>query len=238
MRIKRLIGYYRYWKSYFVFKKQLAASGRHLSIRRLPIVHEFSTTHGFDRHYVYHPAWAARILAKTRPKKHIDIASTLHFSTIISAYIPTEFYDFRKVLLSLDNLQTGRADLTTLAFPNNSISSLSCMHTVEHIGLGRYGDSVNVHGDTQAMRELERVLTPGGNLLFVVPVGKPAVIFNAHRIYSFEDIIGNFPSLELVEFALVPDNVKEGLIIGASPEFVSQQSYGCGCFWFKKKNIL
>ena len=43
------------------------------------------------------------------------------------------------------------------------------MHTLEHIGLGRYGDKVDPMGDIRAMNELARVTAPGGNLLIAVP---------------------------------------------------------------------
>jgi len=47
------------------------------------------------------------------------------------------------------------------------------MNVVEHVGLGRYGEPLDPEGDIKAMRELRRVLAPGGSLLFVVPVGRP-----------------------------------------------------------------
>lgn len=109
------------------------------------------------------------------------------------------------------------------------------MHTVEHVGLGRYGDKIDPDGDVKAMKELQRVLSPGGNLLFVVPVGKEKLQFNAHRIYSYEQIINNFSSLKLKEFSLIPDNALDnGMIINADPELVKNQNYACGCFWFTK----
>ena len=80
----------------------------------------------FDAHYVYHPAWAARILAQTKPEKHIDVSSTLHFCSLISAFVPIVFYDFRPVQLNLDNLISKKANLTSLPFENNKIKSLSC----------------------------------------------------------------------------------------------------------------
>jgi hypothetical protein len=106
------------------------------------------------------------------------------------------------------------------------------MHTIEHIGLGRYGDELDAYGDIKAINELKRVLKPGGDLLFVTPVGKPKIEFNGHRIYSFEQIMEYFSPLTLTNFSMVPD--KGGLIENADPALVSQQSYGCGCFWFKK----
>jgi hypothetical protein len=69
------------------------------------------------------------------------------------------------------------------------------MHVVEHVGLGSYGDSLDPNGDLKAMSELKRVLSINGNLLFVVPVGKPRVMFNAHRIYSYEQIIECFKGI-------------------------------------------
>ena len=197
-----------------------------------PCLKDKITTTPFDHHYTYHPAWAARILAKTKPAYHVDISSILHFSTFVSAFIPIKFYDYRPADLKLKNLESGFADLKKLSFADNTVPSLSCMHTIEHIGLGRYGDEIDPQGDTKSIYELKRVLQPGGDLLFVTPVGKPKIEFNAHRIYSYEQIIEFFAPLTLKEFSLIPD--AGGLIVNADPALVKDQLYGCGCFWFKK----
>ena len=66
-----------------------------------------------------------------------------------------DFYDFRPAPLSLPDLFAGAADLTALLpFADNSIHSLSCMHVLEHIGLGRYGDPLDPDGDLKAIGEL------------------------------------------------------------------------------------
>jgi len=186
----------------------------------------------FDGHYIYHPAWAARILNQQQTTFHIDISSTLHFCSLLSAFIPTAFFDFRPADLKLPGLTCEKADLTALFFADNSVGSLSCMHTVEHIGLGRYGDPLDPDGDLKAIRELKRVLAPGGNLLFVVPVGKPTVVFNAHRIYSYEMIMEYFEGLTVKDFSLIDD--RNQFHSPAAPENVALQQYGCGCFWFQK----
>jgi SAM-dependent methyltransferase len=187
----------------------------------------------FDRHYIYHPAWAARVLARTRPALHVDIASTLHFCAIVSAFVPVTFYDYRPADLRLSDLSSEFADLLALPFPSGSVESLSCMHTVEHVGLGRYGDPIDPNGDLKAIAELKRVLAPGGSLLFVIPVGRPRILFNAHRIYAYDQIMSYFADLELREFALVPDH--GGLVENATEALANAQTYGCGCFWFKKR---
>lgn len=228
--------YYRSWREFKRLSTDAAKRGFSLSARdRKAILGENTADTRFDAHYIYHPAWAARILARERPAEHVDISSTLHFSSILSAFIPVHFYDYRPARLTLDNLTSETADLTALRFEDGSISSLSCMHTVEHIGLGRYGDPLDPDGDIKAIKELKRVLAPGGSLLFVVPIGRPRIVFNAHRIYSYDQIIACFEGLDLKEFSLVPDNgVQAGLIQNASREQANAQRYGCGCFWFKK----
>jgi SAM-dependent methyltransferase len=197
-----------------------------------PCLSDNTGTTPFDQHYVYHPAWAARILSKTRPAYHVDISSILSFSSIVSAFIPIRFYDYRPAQLNLEGLQSGEADLLRLPFDDSSVPSLSCMHTIEHVGLGRYGDPLDPQGDLKAIAELMRVLQPGGDLLFVTPVGKPKIAFNAHRIYSHAQIIDFFSPFELKEFSLVPDS--GGLLRDADPALVAAQNYGCGCFWFRK----
>lgn len=189
----------------------------------------------YDRHYVLHPAWAMRVLMNTRPAEHVDIASTLHFCTLASAVLPVRFYDYRPAQLQVSGLTSEAADLTALPFADRSIHSLSCMHVVEHVGLGRYGDPMDPLGDTRAMAELTRVLAPGGSLLFVVPVGRPRICFNAHRVYSFEQVIAGFKDLHLREFTLIPDaHGAVCYIPGASAQRVAQEEYGCGCFWFQR----
>jgi len=166
----------------------------------------------------------------------VDIGSSLFFVSVVSAFTAVKFYDFRPAELRLDGLEVLTADICDLKFEDRSIHSLSCMHVVEHLGLGRYGDPLDPDADLKGMSELQRVLSAGGNLLFVVPVGRPKVVFNAHRIYSFAQIIEQFPELTLNEFALIPQNGPEGLIVGASEERVSEEDYGCGCFWFSRAN--
>jgi hypothetical protein len=169
------------------------------------------------------------------PEKHIDISSILYFCGALSAYIPTEFYDYRPAQLLLSNLESKHADLTQLPFGDNSIKSLSCMHTIEHIGLGRYGDPIDPQGDIKACLELQRVLEPNGQLIFVTPIGKSKIEFNAHRIYSYQQVLDLFPQLILKEFSIVTDTSEQGdLILGANPQIIESQKYACGLFVFTK----
>lgn len=202
---------------------------------RYPCLDGRTATTGFDRHYIYHTAWAARVLSRIKPDFHVDISSSLYFCSLISAFVPVRFYDFRPPDLQLPNLQCDRADVCHLPFADGSLQSLSCMHVVEHVGLGRYGDPLDPHGDLRAMAELCRVLAPGGSLLLVVPVGRSRIQYNAHRIYRYDQVLAACSGLELEEFTLIPDDEwAGGLISHATPELADSQKYGCGCFWFRR----
>jgi SAM-dependent methyltransferase len=201
----------------------------------MPCLFENTPYTRFDTHYIYHTAWAARKVEEINAEEHVDISSSLYFSGIVSAFKPVHFYDFRPAKLNLSGLNSSAANLTHLHFKDESFTSLSCMHTVEHVGLGRYGDSIDPEGDVRAAHELSRVLAVGGSLLFVVPIGKPRIQFNAHRIYSYRMVLDMFPGLTLKEFSLIPDDALQvGMIYNATEEQSDAQSYGCGCFWFTK----
>lgn len=202
----------------------------------MPIINQQKGSSEIDRHYIYHTAWAARCLSNLKPLIHTDISSSLYFAGITSAFLKIEFYDYRPANILLDNLNCGKADLTKLPFKDNSISSLSCMHVIEHIGLGRYGDEIDSEGDLKAISELQRVLASGGNLFFVVPIGSsPKIIFNAHRIYTKNQILEYFNEFTLKEFALIPEFSEDGgIVFNPSQKLIEKQNYGCGCFWFIK----
>ena len=167
---------------------------------------------------------------------HVDISSHLQFCATVSAFVPLEFYEYHPPEVEIEGLTVNRADLLALPFEDISVMSLSCMHVVEHMGLGRYGDALDPDGDVKAMNELKRVLAEQGQLLLVVPVGQPRLQFNAHRIYSYDQILDGFSGLQLTEFALIPDDWRQGgLIRDASREMANDQRYGCGCFLFTRE---
>ena len=225
-------------KDYFAYKKIDKEKRFKISSRDFnPQILDKTIQTGFDRHYVYHTSWAARVVKEINPIKHIDISSSLYFCGIVSAFIPVDFYDYRPAHLNLSNLISKEGNLHNLPFESNSVESISCMHTVEHVGLGRYGDPIDPDGDIKAINELKRVVRPGGSLVFVTPVGKPKIEFNAHRIYSYEQIESYFSGFTLNEFSLIPEyEANGGLLSHANPQLVSKEKYACGCFWFVKNN--
>ena len=223
---------------YIKFRKLKRNTNRDLSLKLLdfyPVLNEATAKTSFDRHYVFHTSWAARKVKQINPEVHIDISSSLYFCGILSAFQSVEFYDYRPADLNLDNLVSKRVDIHNLPFPSNSVKSLSCMHVVEHIGLGRYGDKLDFDGDLRAIDELKRVVATKGNLIFVVPIGIQRICFNAHRVYNHDTILTFFCEFKLKEFQLIETDMFGGTIIpNPSKTILNRQTYACGLYWFEK----
>ena len=209
-------------------------SGRLPIANIIPILDESSADITYNTVYLLHSGWAARILAQTLPEHHVDIGSCSYFVTIASAFVNLAAYDLRPMDIPLPGFKTGVADLTNLSFPDNSLKSLSCMHAMEHVGLGRYYDKIDPDGDLKSARELQRVLAPGGDFLMVLPLGIPRVVFNAHRIYSYEQVMYMFSGLQLKEFSFIPMDRPPKFIRNANPRIADNIDEGAGCFWFTK----
>ena len=59
-----------------------------------------------------------------------------------------------------------RSDVTDMnGFHNGAFDYLTCISTIEHIGIGQYGDDICKDGDKKAIAEMHRILKPDGKLL-------------------------------------------------------------------------
>lgn len=186
----------------------------------------------FDPHYFFQAAWLARRLQEKRPSLHVDVGSSAMMINVLSADVKTVFVDYRPLHVRLSNLSSLAGDILWLPFQDGSIASLSCLHVLEHVGLGRYGDPINPDGSLLAAAELQRILKPDGRLFLSVPVGRERVCFNAHRVFSPSTVRDYFQELRLKAFSLVDD--AGGFNEEVQPEAAAKLEYGCGLFEFVK----
>lgn len=73
--------------------------------------------------------------------------------------------------------------------------------SIEHSGLGRYGDPLNPNGDIDAINIIHKSLIDNGHLFLGVPVGRDVIVWNAHRVYGpsrLELLLKGFEQLEWI----------------------------------------
>jgi hypothetical protein len=185
-----------------------------------------------DSHYFYQDIWAFKLVLASGTPNHVDVGSSADCVGMITAIAKVIFIDIRPLVVKLENFNSLSGSILALPFADSSVPSLSCLHVAEHVGLGRYGDPLDPEGTKKATRELARVLAAQGNLCFSVPVGKPRVCFNAHRIHSPWQILDYFHDLDLVQFAGIDDRGK--FTQGLDPGDLTEANYACGLFHFTR----
>ena len=198
-----------------------------------PCLEDRTATTEIDSHYFYQGVWAAQAIKQSGVEHHVDVGSLSMWASLLTPFTHVTFIDIRPLRVTLKNFESRAGSILALPFAEGEIGSLSCLHVAEHIGLGRYGDPLDPEGTRKATAELARVLARDGNLYFSLPIGKPRVCFNAHRIHSPEQILTYFKELELVSFSAVDDggNFSETV----KPEAYAEASYACGMFHFTKR---
>jgi SAM-dependent methyltransferase len=230
-----IMGYPRYLLDMFRYRRLVKAAGSNASFELYPCLHDWTSQTGFDPHYTYLSYWATKQLEGLEGSQvHVDVGSQISWVVGIAAKRPVVFIDIRPFDSHLPDLEVRKGSILDLPFADQSVESLSCLHVAEHIGLGRYGDPLEVHGTKLAAEELSRALAPGGRLLFALPVGIERICFNAHRVHSPTTIINYFAQagLELAGFAAVDD--KRAFHMSAKPEEYSAAEYACGMFVFRR----
>ena len=224
----------RYISDLRAFRIQARSSAETSRVELEPIFFNRSLNSPFDSHYTYQAAWATRLIAARKPREHVDVSSSVPFIAQLTGVVPVTMYEFRKPDIELPNLTLREATVVDLPMSDRSVDSLSCMHVIEHVGLGRYGDPLDPEGMNKALRELCRVVAPGGVLYLSVPVGRERVDFNAHRVSDAEGVVRKVEArgLTLRAFAYVDDAGR--FHDPARPEEARGLEYGCGCFLFER----
>lgn len=200
-----------------------------------PVLTDFGEDAGIaSGHYFFQDLWAARKIHERRPAEHLDIGSSVNgFVAHVLSFMPVTLIDIRPLSSKVKGLRYIQDDATHLkGFKDDSVDSLSCLHAVEHFGLGRYGDPIDPEGPFKAMCAMARVLKRGGRLYLSLPVGRERVEFNSQRIISPQTVMETLKDLKLVSFSAVND--AGDFLENDDWKKYESSRYACGMFEFTK----
>jgi len=235
----RVILNYRHFPLYLKQRNLWLSSGGKISVHKM-ILHDYDDTAGVATgHYFHQDLLVARQIFEDNPKRHIDVGSRVDgFVAHVASFREIDVFDIRTLQESVHkNIKFVQADLMNVQ--NAEITdSLSCLHALEHFGLGRYTDRIDVDGHIKGINNIVRLVCNGGLLYISWPIGlDDAVHFNAHRVFHPESIL-SIPSIceqtTLIRFDYVDDYGALHLNQRVS-DAVGKTEYGCGIYTFRKK---
>jgi hypothetical protein len=218
-------------------KKWLSAGGEISSY--YPMLKDYNDFAGSSKgHYFHQDLLVAGFVFGNNPKRHIDVGSRIDgFCAHVAAFRKIEIMDIRDLPESSHpNIKFIKSNLMV----NERFSvadSISCLHAIEHFGLGRYTDPININGHIDGINNLVDMLENDGRLYISFPIGKHnQTLFNAHRIFHPEyifEIESVKDNLTLERFDYVNDS---GDLICDVPtaHALGKVDEGCGIYTFRK----
>lgn len=228
-------------KEYFILKKQNKQFNYKLRFS-VPCLgdrwEDCGTTSG---HYFHQDLLVARKIYNANPQKHVDIGSrTDGFVAHVATFREIEIFDVRPSEAKIPNMNFKQSDLMQPQEQyENYCDSLSCLHALEHFGLGRYGDPIDIQGHIKGFKNLVKILASNGTFYFSVPIGEERIDFNGMRVFDISTILNlaKVHSLELKTFSYINDagDLNENIIL--TTELIDNNCdcyYGCGIFEFLK----
>lgn len=203
-----------------------------------PIIQDRYTYAGTIGNYFWQDLWASRLIVKSGIKKHFDIGSRLDgfIAQLLAADVDVTMIDVREFPCEVEKLHTIVDDATTLhQIPDESIESMSALCSLEHFGLGRYGDPIDPEACFKCFENIQRKLKKGGRLYISLPIGKERVEFNAHRVFFASTIVNCFSTLKLEEFSCTAEGrIEYNVDIHKYDNDAHNGEYRYGLFLFAK----
>jgi len=204
------------------------------------ILSDYSDSAGTAKgHYFHQDLLVAQLIHNHNPQRHVDVGSRVDgFVAHVASYREIEVVDVRPLAQSVhSNIAFRQGDLMN---PQDLglTDSLSCLHAIEHFGLGRYTDPIDPNGHTRGIDNLINLVSPGGRLYLSFPIGeRDEVHFNAHRVFHPTTILrhpGVERNMRLLRFDYVNDN--GDLNLRADVNSVGNMKFGCGIYTFEKQS--
>ena len=201
----------------------------------------FAESGSASGHYFHQDLLVARRIFLNKPTLHVDIGSRVDgFVAHVAAFRSIEVFDIRELTSKTPNITFKRIDLMAKldVHMHGYCDSLSCLHAIEHFGLGRYGDPIRFDGHIVGLENIYQLLQPGGRLYFSAPIGPQRIEFNAHRVFSLSYLLTLFKGrFKLDRCSFVNDVGDLYEDIALSQEQIENNlgcTFGCGIFELTK----
>ncbi len=235
--LRSLRGLPRYVRDYFRFR-----SGYDGRVEFLPCLHDWYEEGGTTKlEYFWQDLLVARKIFAARPERHVDIGSRVDgFVAHVASFREIEVFDVRPISTEVPGVKFKQANFMQPATGmTDYCDSLSCLHALEHFGLGRYGDPIDPKGFERGFTNMAALLKKGGVFYLSVPVGISRVEFNGQRVLEPQAIIrlALDNSLELRELTLIrPGGRVEKLELDETRlSDLARQRCALGMFTFLKR---
>lgn len=85
---------------------------------------------------------------------------------------------------SSTNQNTCTNSGSSVSSPPPLFDTVIAISSLDHDGLGRYGDPLNPNGDLESMTKISQMVKPGGYMFITMPIGSDMVVFNLLRRYG------------------------------------------------------
>lgn len=201
----------RFIKDFYRFHSLLALSASPMPFGKLyPCIHDYNAEGGLaSGHYFHQDLIVAQRVFQANPVRHVDVGSRVDgFIAHLAVFRNVEVFDIRPLTTTAKNIVFRRFDIMEDLRPEHIdyCDSLSCLHALEHFGLGRYGDRLDPDGHLKGFNNLSRLLRTGGALYLAVPIGPNRIEFNAHRVFAIQELINLFAGrFDVRRFSVVND---------------------------------
>lgn len=240
--VRSIRGIPRYARDWHCFRKSFQGE-----FKVKPCLHDWYEEAGTTKNeYFWQDLLVARLIYQAKPRKHLDVGSRLDgFVAHVASFRKIEVLDIRPLTNVIPGVRFRQADIMlrdsikALIGRRGYCDSLSCLHALEHFGLGRYGDQVNRTGYQRGLAHLAELLQPQGILYLATPVGRERVEFNANWIFDPRTIIDEMQKNLLKPFKLLTispyGDVAELSLSNRSLHKLAQIDYSLGIFLAKKE---
>jgi hypothetical protein len=210
--------------------------------KELPILGEWREASGSPGAYFFQDQLVARWILEASPTRHVDIGSRIDgFIGHLSVFREVEVIDIRPLPMKIPRVRFQQLDLMQEIPPEwlGATDSLSCLHTIEHFGLGRYGDPLDPRGHQKGLAQMMQIVSPGGRFYLSTPVGRERLEFNAHRVFAPDTVLSWFSEGWSIEkSAVIDDELRVRESEGADALREAKCDTGVGVVCFKKRSFL